>query len=86
MSGFSRWSTVTSEGLAKWYEALIRRPLGSLDAPMALPTTDEVCELLHDTLRALVEDTADPVDDPPDEVRPLLDKLLEKPSTCATGC
>ena len=48
---------------------------------MALPTTDEVCELLHDTLTGMVEGTADPVDDPPDEVRPLLDKLLEKPST-----
>ena len=84
-SAFSRWSTVTSEGLSKWYEALIRRPLGSLDAPMALPTTDEVCELLHDTLTGMVEGTADPVDDPPDEVRPLLDKLLEKPSTMRDG-
>ncbi|HSK59874.1 MAG TPA: hypothetical protein VK935_12580 [Actinomycetospora sp.] len=52
---------------------------------MALPTTDEVCELLHDTLTGMVEGTADPVDDPPDEVRPLLDKLLEKPSTMRDG-
>ena len=31
---------------------------------MALPTTDEVCEFLHDTLTGMVEGTADPVDDP----------------------
>src|SRR5919112_2130253 len=52
---------------------------------MALPTTDEVCELLHDTLTGMVEGTTDPVDDPPDEVRPLRDKLLEKPSTMRDG-
>jgi hypothetical protein len=33
----------------------------------------------------MVEGTADPVDDPPDEVRPLLDELLEKPSTTRDG-
>ena len=52
---------------------------------MAPPTTDEVCELLHDTLTGMVEGTADPVDDPPDEVRPLLDEFLEKPSTMRDG-
>lgn len=52
---------------------------------MGLPGTDEVCELLHDTLTGMVEGTADPVDDPPDEVRPLLDKLVEKPSTMRDG-
>ena len=50
-----------------------------------LPSNDAVSELLTRTLVEMVQGTAAPVDEPPSEVKPLLDDLLKRPSTMRDG-